>query len=260
MDETVGPLKPFKDLTVGLASKNIAVLRYNKRTFEHNACYAVSKKATVKEETVDDAVTAVNYLATLPQIDTSRIFVLGHSQGAMLMPRIINADKKGLIKGAVMMSGNSRPLQDVVIDQYRYFYKLGQLSKEQLDYYISQYSMINNPDFSADNTPKGFALGDTYWWADLKAYNQVEAAKQVYTPLLIMQGARDYQVLAAKDFQGWKDALSNKPNVSFQLYPKLNHVYTEGEGEMSTNIEYFNQANIPSYVIDDISKWIGTVK
>lgn len=261
MDETMGPLKPFEDIAVGLASKNIAVLRYNKRSFEYNASYAAIKKATVKDEVIDDTFAAINYLAALPQIDTSRIFVLGHSQGAMLMPRIISADKKGLIKGAVMMSGNSRPLQDVTMDQYRYFYKLGQLNKEQLDYYINQYSMINNPDFSAGNTPKGFALGGTYWWADLKAYNQVEVAKQLNTPLLIMQGARDYQVLAAKDFQGWKDALSNKPNVSFKLYPKLNHMYTEGEGgELSTNMEYFNQANIPGYVIDDIINWIGSQK
>ncbi len=260
MDETVGPLKPFRDIAVGLASKNIAVLRYDKRSFEYNASYATVKKATVKEEVIDDVVAAVNYLAGLPEIDKSSIFVIGHSQGAMLVPRIISSVDKGLIKGAVMMSGNSRPLQDITMDQYRYFYNLGQLNKEQLDYLINQYSMINNPDFSADNPPKGFALGDTYWWADLKTYNQTEVAKKINTPLLIMQGARDYQVLAAKDFQGWKDALSSKQNVSFKLYPKLNHMYTEGEGEMSTNMEYFNQANVPGYVIDDISKWIETVK
>jgi len=260
MDESVGALKPFRDIAVGLASKNIAVLRYNKRTFEHNASVGVTNKFTVKEETVDDAITAVNYLNTVQGIDKSRIFVIGHSQGAMLMPKIIKADKTGAIKGAVMMSGNSRPLQDVIIDQYQYFYKLNQMTKAQLDFYVSQYSMINDPSFSADNPPKGYALGNKYWWADLKTYNQIEAAKDITTPLLIMQGARDYQVSAEKDFQGWKDALSDKSNVTFKLYPKLNHMYTEGEGEMSTNLEYYNPANIPSYVIDDISQWIGSVK
>ena len=34
MDETIGPNKPFLDLSCGLASKGIAVLRYNKRTYE----------------------------------------------------------------------------------------------------------------------------------------------------------------------------------------------------------------------------------
>ncbi|MFK4327740.1 hypothetical protein ABH965_004412 [Bacillus sp. RC97] len=34
-DETAFALKPFRDLAEGLASKGIAVLRYNKRTYEH---------------------------------------------------------------------------------------------------------------------------------------------------------------------------------------------------------------------------------
>src|SRR5262249_47381693 len=34
-DETIGPNKPFRDLAWGLASRNIAVLRYDKRTRVH---------------------------------------------------------------------------------------------------------------------------------------------------------------------------------------------------------------------------------
>ena len=35
-DETIGPNKPFKDLAWGLATRGIAVLRYEKRTSEHS--------------------------------------------------------------------------------------------------------------------------------------------------------------------------------------------------------------------------------
>ncbi len=41
---------------------------------------------------------------------------------------------------------------------------------------------------------------------------------------------------------------------------KLNHMYTEVVGEISTNDEYFNQVNVPAYVIGDISKWIDSIK
>jgi len=75
-----------------------------------------------------------------------------------------------------------------------------------------------------------------------------------------MQGERDYQVTAAEDYKGWKDALGSKKNVSFKLYPKLNHIYTEGEGTMSTPVEYNTPANIPQYVIDDLASWIGSQK
>ena len=56
--------------------------------------------------------------------------------------------------------------------------------------------------------------------------------------------------------KGWKQSLSQRSNTSFKLYPKLNHFFTEGTGEKSTPDEYAVSANIPSYVIDDIVKWV----
>ena len=64
-DETIGPNKPFRDLAHGLASRGIAVLRYEKRTKEHPILMAMSVNTiTVKEETIDDAVAAVEALAS----------------------------------------------------------------------------------------------------------------------------------------------------------------------------------------------------
>jgi len=49
-DESLGALKPFRDIAVGLASKNIAVLRYEKRTLEHNAKSKLIGNFTMNEE------------------------------------------------------------------------------------------------------------------------------------------------------------------------------------------------------------------
>lgn len=56
-DETVGANKPFRDLAWGLATKGIAVLRYEKRTKEHADKFKseVLGQLTVKDETIDDA-------------------------------------------------------------------------------------------------------------------------------------------------------------------------------------------------------------
>jgi len=43
---------------------------------------------TVKEETIDDALAAVALLHQTEGIDPARIFVLGHSLGGYLLPRI----------------------------------------------------------------------------------------------------------------------------------------------------------------------------
>ena len=87
MDEQVMKLTPFRDLAEGLAKQGIASIRYDKRSFVH-ARKMLRQCITVKEETIDDALLAINMLKSDPRIDKERIFILGHSMGAMLAPRI----------------------------------------------------------------------------------------------------------------------------------------------------------------------------
>ncbi len=78
--------------------------------------------------------------------------------------------------------------------------------------------------------------------------------------LLILQGARDYQVTVKNEYIKWQEGLSNRRNVQFNEYPKLNHFFTEGDGELSLPSEYEIPANIPKYVIQDIIKWVNATK
>ena len=66
-DETIGPNRPFRDLAWGLASRGIAVLRYDKRTKVHP--YRVSetcRKFPVKDETLDDVRAGGPFIARTP--------------------------------------------------------------------------------------------------------------------------------------------------------------------------------------------------
>ena len=112
-DETIGPNKPFRDLAWGLATRGVAVLRYEKRTKHHPLKMALlANSLTVKEETIDDALAAVNTLRTHEKIDAKRIYVLGHSLGGMLVPRIAKGDES--VAGFVIFAGTSRPLENVL--------------------------------------------------------------------------------------------------------------------------------------------------
>jgi hypothetical protein len=118
-DETIGANKPFRDLAWGLAARGAAVLRYEKRTRHHAERMAAAvERITVREETIDDALAAVSMLRTRPEIDPARVFVLGHSLGGTLAPRIAEAD--GRLAGIVILAGAARPLEDLVVEQVRY--------------------------------------------------------------------------------------------------------------------------------------------
>ena len=113
MDEKVMKLTPFKDLAEGLAERGIASLRYDKRTFAHPLKFGRLESPTVKEETIDDAVLAVRMLKRDPRIDAGRVYLLGHSMGAMLAPRIdaegADAAAPGRGRAAAAEAGRERP-------------------------------------------------------------------------------------------------------------------------------------------------------
>ena len=265
-DETIGPNKPFRDLAEGLASRGIAVLRYEKRTKQHAAKFTpeILATLTVREETVDDALAAVTLLRQTEGIDPARICVLGHSLGGYLLPRIALADPTSgdRIAGLIVMAGPARPFEEITLEQVTYIAGLdGTVSADEqaaLDELAAQAARVQDPNLSAA-TPITDLLGiPASYWLDLRGYDPAEMAKGLAQPMLILQGERDYQVTTV-DFEGWQAALASRPDVTFKLYPNLNHLFMAGEGK-STPAEYQVAGHVAEQVIADIVDWIQTVR
>lgn len=258
-NETLGPNKPFQDLAWGLASQGIAVLRYDKRTLVRRDKMIQLPNLTVKEETIDDAVAAAALLRGTRDIDPKRIFVLGHSLGGMLVPRIGLADKSG-IAGFIVFAGATRPLEEEWVRQYEYIYGLhGQITPQEqaeIDEYKRQAARIKQlsaADVARNNKELLLYIPPSYW-LDLRGYFPPAAALKLKQPLLILQGERDYNV-TMDAFHDWQQALAKRADVSFKSYSKLDHLFLEGTGPAS-DADYARPRNIPKYVVDDIAEWI----
>ncbi|MFO7956464.1 MAG: alpha/beta fold hydrolase [Candidatus Brocadiia bacterium] len=256
-DETVGGVKPFRDLAQGLASRGIAVLRYEKRTRAHGQKLLQQQAAlTVKEEVVDDVLTAVELLRGRERIDPERIFVLGHSLGGMLVPRIARGDDA--IAGFIAMAAPARGIEEAIMEQTSYVFGLdGKISGEekgQLEQIRRQVERIRELKPSDAESGQMLLGASAKYWLDLRDYDPPRAAARMERPLLVLHGGRDYQVTEA-EFERWKEALAGRPNATCRDYPHLNHLFVSGQGR-STPSEYQEPANVSEVVVRDIAKWI----
>jgi len=261
-DETIGPNKPFRDLAWGLASRGIAVLRYEKRTRIYGPKLVADPKfssLTVKEEAIDDSLEAVRLLKGTEGIDRKRIFVLGHSLGGMLIPRIALAGKDLDIAGYIVMAGLTSPLPETYLRQMTYLLSLdGETSadeKKQLDEIKNDVARINALRDSDAGKSEKIIFAPPSYWLDLRGYYPPDVASKVNRPMLILQGSRDYQV-TTEDFENWKKVLDGRPDVEFKLYPKANHLFVEGQG-LSTPNEYSQvHGSVAGTVVSDIAAFV----
>ncbi len=253
MDETVRRRKPFRDLANGLANHGIATLRWSKRTLDYPSKFKGNESFTMKDEYLPETVSALKFLKADKSIKGNGYFLLGHSMGAYVLP-IAAKEVKG-VSGFIMLAGNARPLEDLVVEQYKYIFGLDMMTpekKKELDKLTAQAAAIKllskdkpAPDTLLLGVPKGY-------WLSLNNYHQVEVFQQSKAPFLILQGEKDYQV-SMTNYNLWKKASGN--NVILKSYPNLDHLFMKSEGK-STPDSYFTLEYVDPTVIEDIAGWI----
>jgi dienelactone hydrolase len=258
-DESVGANKPFKDLALGLASSGVAVLRYEKRTKQFPARMRGINGFTVNDETIDDAVAAVDFLRHQPGIDPDRIVVVGHSLGGTLIPRIARADAR--IAGLVVLAGAVRSIDDAMRAQLQYIAEadgtITPAEQQQMDAVARSLAPVAALTEADAANPTPIAGAPASYWLDLRGYNPPEAARAVTQPMLILQGERDYQVTMA-EFDTWKATLASRPATTFKSYPSLNHLFIAGTGK-SLPAEYAVPGHVSADVVADIASWVRAV-
>lgn len=261
MDEKVMKLTPFRDLAGGLAGHGIASLRYDKRTFVHaRRMIKGHRTVTVWEETIEDALLAVELLKKDRRIDPERVFLLGHSMGAMLAPRI---DAEGAdVRGLILMAGTPYRLEDIVLRQLRQAGNGKSLLKPVVTLEEKFYSKRFRDLYgmSDDEAKKKKFAGNLtlYYFKEMGRKTAADYLLESGKPALILQGGRDFQVLAEEDFREFRRLLAGRDNVTFRLYPELNHVFVKAiyDDILKASKDYRVERHIGDEVIGDIARFI----
>src|ERR1051326_6514503 len=234
-DETIGPNKVFADLAHGLAEQGIASLRYDKRTFLIGRG-ALPKPAgpdavTLKWEIEDDALAALDFTRKLPEADAQRVFLLGHSMGAMTAP--YTAQSAPWLRGMVMMASPSRPHFGYVDDQIRLLLKASGKSEAEIAATLEkQHELVGNIE-TGKMPPNQILQGvPVHYMREMIALNPAEQLKQQKIAVLVLQGGKDVQVFKP-DFDLLKQALDARKLAGDEamFFPDFNHLFMTVEGD-----------------------------
>jgi pimeloyl-ACP methyl ester carboxylesterase len=258
-DERIFRLTPFRDLAEGLAERGVASIRYDKRNFVH-ARKMRRETVTVREETVEDAVLAAGLLRKDPRIDPERIYIVGHSMGAMLAPRI-DAEGGGF-RGLILMAGSPYRLEEIMVRQLRQAGEKGGLTGivarlEERIYGKKLDGLYALPEAEAKRRKFAGTLTLGYF-QEMGRRTAADYLLESDKPVLILQGGMDFQVLPDVDYARFRELLADRPGVEYRLYPELNHLFVKGiyNDIRKAAGEYRRERHIGPEVADDIAGFI----
>jgi uncharacterized protein len=254
-DGTVGSLRPLRDLAHGLARRGFAVLRYEKRTWRYRRECASAEHFTVDDEVVDDALRALALVRSDLQLRAHRTYLVGHSFGAMLAPRI--AARDGNVAGLVLMASPGRTVPVLWREQLEYLAghtplltagRAARLAKEA--------AVASDRGQLSALPPNSLVLGlPPSYWLDLLDYDPLSVSRELALPMLVVHALRDYHV-REPDRRAWRFALRHRKHVSFRTYRSLNHMFVAGAGP-SLPSEYNVIGRMATRVIEDVAGWIA---
>jgi len=252
-DQTVGPNKPLKDLAWGLASRGVAVARFDKVTHVHPDV-ATAPGFTMVEEYVPHALAAIDLLRRQPGVD--RVFVLGHSAGGRTAPRVAAADPS--VAGVIILAGDAAPLSRAAVRTARHVATVDPAGATQaaLDLLTRQAALVESPDLSPGTATADLPFGwPASYWLDLRGYDQVATAAALDRPILILQGRRDYQVTVDDDLALWRAGLAHRQDVTIRVYDTADHFFFRGEGP-SAPADHNTAHHVDPDVVAGIAEWL----
>lgn len=193
-------INAFKELSDRIAAAGFAVLRYDKRgvgqsggDFHEMGLF----------DLIDDAAAVVDFAKQHPQIDSSRIILLGHSEGSIIAPAI---HARTPVNGMILLAGTAEPLADTTAWQRKQMKeeienkkgfsgwllrllnvsgKLDKMNNELLQ-------KIHDTDESVI-TFKGQKIS-VKWNLEHEQYDVRDYLKKITCPILAITGTKDVQV------------------------------------------------------------------
>lgn len=256
-DEELFGHKPFKLIADYLTRKGIAVLRYDDRGVGASGGSALG--ATTLDN-ASDARAAFEFLSGRNDVDSTRIGIIGHSEGGMIAMILAASDPE--IAFIVSLAGPGVRGKTILLDQSEYISRLSGVPDsivednrklmegvyrlmEENDSYSGWVKGVDSlvgefygekPDRNytgeeigqiKTNLLSSIPQGSFPWLRFFVMYDPSTLWDSIHCPVLALNGEKDSQVLAEKNITAIRDGLTASGNrhVTAEILPGLNHLF-----------------------------------
>ena len=223
-----------KLLAEALAGRGIAMLRYDKRGTGATPAHPPHRWADFEAEQVG----GLALLAGYPGIDPGRLYVVGHSEGALHALRL--AGRGDLpIAGLGLLAAPGRPLAEIVAGQFERGYAAAQAqwpAAERAAFRAMMAALASGgeaPVLPRGASPSLEALGQALFdsrerpfLAEIMRFEPLPAVRGLKLPLLVAGGLKDTQLEIGADLDALIAAAlaSASPRVSTHRVARADHM------------------------------------
>jgi dipeptidyl aminopeptidase/acylaminoacyl peptidase len=235
--------RPFRQFADSLGRRGIAVLRMDDRGYGESTG---KHKGATSADFADDIRAGLAYLRTRPEIDAKRLGLLGHSEGGLIAPLV--ALHEPTLRGIVLLAGPSKGGREILQFQLRNLIEHNsELTGAKRD------SALAGVDARIDSLGASDA-----WMKYFLDYDPLATARQVKTPVLILNGGTDQQVTpdqvpvleAAFEQAGNKD-------VTAHVFPNLNHLFVHDTSGYPGGYAKLKNAHVEPEVVGMVVDWLA---
>ncbi len=236
--------RPFRQVADTLGRHGIAVLRLDDRG--HGASTGNHATAT-SADFADDIRAALAYLRTRPEIDGTRLALLGHSEGGLIAPMVAATDAS--LRGIVLMAGPAQTGRQILR------FQLGNAVRRDTSLTPARRdSALKTVDATIDS------LGASQPWVKFFLdYDPIATARKVRVPTLILQGATDQQV-TPEQATALERAMRDGGNrrVTTRVFPEANHLFVQDANGNPAGYTTLRERNVRPDVMAALLDWLRT--
>ena len=235
--------RPFRQIADTLGRMGIAVLRMDDRGFGGSGGDAATATSA---DFARDIQAGVAFVRSRPELDRTRVFLLGHSEGGLIAPMVAAEDPT--LRGIVLMAGPAQRGRDIIAFQNRYaIERMAAIRPEARDSALQ--AALQGVDSVAATSP---------WIKYFLDYDPLPTARRVRVPTLILQGATDQQITAEQaEALGAAIRSGGNADVTVQVFADANHLFIEDPTGNPAGYTRLATGEIRGDVIKVLTEWLA---